>query len=57
MVSQILLQMERGAILALQKDTKLITPATKGTDSLGFLDKFVSPMDCGQTLSHLVIVS
>ena len=57
MVTRILLQMEGEDILALLKVAQLITPVTLGTGCLELLDAFVSPMDSGQGLSHLVKVS
>ena len=57
MVTRIILQMESEDILAQLKVAQLITPVTLGTECLELLDAFVSPMDSGQGLSHLVKVS
>ena len=57
MVTRLILRMGGVATLAPLKDTQLIMPATQDTDCLDFLDEFVSLMECGQDLSHLVKVS
>ena len=57
MASHTLYQMDREITPVPQLGALPLTPVTQGTDCLVILGEFVRIMDCGQTVSHLVIVS